>query len=132
MSAACPSSRQNAAAGNDNQAVATTSAANAGVTNCNSTGGRQEAGALIGAVVGGVIGFFVPDLLLLRSGAGTRSSALEALLVFVDLVTLERLANASAPQALLRAASLSQVPLFVQTGDKIEIDTRTNEYRKRV
>ncbi len=25
-----------------------------------------------------------------------------------------------------------QVPLFVQTGDKIEIDTRTNEYRKRV
>ena len=25
-----------------------------------------------------------------------------------------------------------QVPLFVQTGDRIEIDTRTNEYRKRV
>ncbi len=25
-----------------------------------------------------------------------------------------------------------QVPLFVQTGDKIEIDTRTHEYRKRV
>jgi elongation factor P len=24
------------------------------------------------------------------------------------------------------------VPLFVQTGDKIEIDTRTNEYKKRV
>ena len=24
------------------------------------------------------------------------------------------------------------VPLFVQTGDKIEIDTRTHEYRKRV
>jgi elongation factor P len=24
------------------------------------------------------------------------------------------------------------VPLFVQTGDKVEIDTRTNEYRKRV
>jgi elongation factor P len=25
-----------------------------------------------------------------------------------------------------------QVPLFVQTGDKVEIDTRTHEYRKRV
>ena len=25
-----------------------------------------------------------------------------------------------------------QVPLFVETGDKIEIDTRTHEYRKRV
>jgi len=24
------------------------------------------------------------------------------------------------------------VPLFVEDGDKIEIDTRTNEYRKRV
>ena len=25
-----------------------------------------------------------------------------------------------------------QVPLFVNTGDKIEIDTRTGEYRRRV
>jgi tight adherence protein C len=74
----------------------------------------------VAAVLGGVLGFFVPDLLLLRSGAGTRSSALEALLVFVDLVTLERLANASAPQALLRAASLSQVGLFVQIRTALE------------
>ncbi len=75
---------------------------------------------VLAGVVGGVVGFFVPDLLLLRSGAGTRSSALEALLVFVDLVTLERLANASAPQALLRAASLSQVGLFVQIRTALE------------
>ena len=74
----------------------------------------------VASVLGGVLGFFVPDLLLLRSGAGTRSSALEALLVFVDLVTLERLANASAPQALLRAASLSQVALFVQIRTALE------------
>ncbi|GAB2593343.1 type II secretion system F family protein [Microlunatus antarcticus] len=74
----------------------------------------------LAAVVGGVAGFFVPDLLLLRSGAGTRTAALEALLVFVDLVTLERLANASAPQALLRAASLSQVALFVQIRTALE------------
>lgn len=72
------------------------------------------------AVIGGALGFFVPDLLLLRSSAGTRSTALEALLVFVDLVTLERLANASAPQSLLRAASLSQVPLFVQIRTALE------------
>jgi hypothetical protein len=25
-----------------------------------------------------------------------------------------------------------QVPLFVSTGDRIEIDTRTGEYRRRV
>ena len=74
----------------------------------------------LAAVLGGVLGFFLPDLLLLRSGAGARSSALEALLVFVDLVTLERLANASAPQALLRAASLSQVGLFVQIRTALE------------
>jgi uncharacterized protein YgiM (DUF1202 family) len=36
--------------------IATTTSANAGVTTCNSTGGRQEAGALIGALVGGVVG----------------------------------------------------------------------------
>jgi Flp pilus assembly protein TadB len=74
----------------------------------------------LAAVLGGAFGFFVPDLLLLRSSAETRSSALEALLVFDDLVTLERLANASAPQALLRAASLSQVPLFVQIRTALE------------
>lgn len=74
----------------------------------------------VAAVLGGVLGFFVPDLLLLRAGAGARASALEALLVFMDLVTLERLANASAPQALLRAASLSQVGLFVQIRTALE------------
>jgi uncharacterized protein YcfJ len=36
--------------------IATTTAANAGVTGCSAPGGKQEAGALIGAVVGGVIG----------------------------------------------------------------------------
>ncbi len=74
----------------------------------------------LAAVLGGLLGFFVPDLLLLRSAAGTRTSALEALLVYVDLVTLERLANASAPQALARAAALSQVPLFVQIRTALE------------
>ena len=82
--------------------------------------GRLGVVPALTAVLGGLLGFFVPDLLLLRASAASRSSALEALLVFVDLVTLERLANASAPQALLRAASLSQVPLFVQVRTALE------------
>lgn len=66
------------------------------------------------AVVGAVAGFFVPDLLLRRSAAVVRSGAVEALLLYIELVTLERLTNASAPQALQNAAALSEVPLFVQ------------------
>jgi hypothetical protein len=66
------------------------------------------------AVVGAAVGFFVPDLLLRRAAAVARSGAVEALLLYIELVTLERLTNASAPQALQNAAALSEVPLFVQ------------------
>jgi tight adherence protein C len=66
------------------------------------------------ALVGLVVGFFVPDLLLRRSAAETRSGAVDALLLYIELVTLERLTNASAPQALQNAAALSDVPLFLQ------------------
>lgn len=69
---------------------------------------------LVAGAVGAVAGFFFPDLQLLRSGQTARSSAVGALLVFVDLVTLERLANASATQALQNAAAVSDFPLFVQ------------------
>ena len=72
------------------------------------------------AVVGVVVGFFVPDLLLRRTASGARSSAMDALLLFLELVTLERLANASAPQALHNAASLSDVSLFVQIRSALE------------
>jgi hypothetical protein len=41
-------------------------------------------------------------------------------LVFLDLVTLERLTNASATQALQNAAELSEVPLFVQIRTALE------------
>jgi hypothetical protein len=77
--------------------------------------GRQP--GLLPAVlclIGAACGFFVPDLLLLRSTSAARSDAVESLLVFIDLVTLERLANASSTQALLHAASLSDVTLFQQ------------------
>jgi hypothetical protein len=66
------------------------------------------------AIVGAMIGFFVPDLLLLQTTAAARSGAVEALLVYIDLVTLERLANASATQALHNAANLSEAGIFTQ------------------
>ncbi len=69
--------------------------------------------AIVG-LVGGIIGFFVPDLQLRRDAASARSGAAEALLAYIELVTLERLTNASAPQALQNAASLSETPLFLQ------------------
>lgn len=73
-----------------------------------------------GALVGTVVGFFVPDLLLRRAAATTQAGASEALLVFMDLVTLERLTNASATQALQNAAGLSEIPLFVQIRAALE------------
>ena len=72
------------------------------------------------ALVGLVLGFFVPDLLLRRSGKASQTRAVESLLVFIDLVTLERLANASATEALSSAAALSDVPLFVQIRTALE------------
>lgn len=72
------------------------------------------------AVVGVVVGYCVPDLLLHRSGRATQTRAVESLLVFIDLVTLERLANASATEALQSAAALSDVPLFVQIRTALE------------
>jgi tight adherence protein C len=83
-------------------------------------------GASIGAwpallsLAGAVVGFFVPDLLLRRAADAARSSAVEALLVYIDLVTLERLANASATQALHSAAQLSDSPLFLQIRTALE------------
>jgi hypothetical protein len=74
----------------------------------------------VAAVLGGVIGFFVPDLLLRRTSANVWSGAAEALLVYIDLVTLERLTNASATQALHNAAALSDVPLFVHIRTALE------------
>ena len=72
------------------------------------------------ALAGLVLGFFVPDLLLRRSGKASQSRAVESLLVYIDLVTLERLANASATEALQSAAALSDVPLFVQIRTALE------------
>ena len=74
----------------------------------------------IAVVVGAVCGFFVPDLLLRRKAQNVWAGATEALLVYIDLVTLERLTNASATQALHNAAALSDVPLFVHIRTALE------------
>jgi tight adherence protein C len=76
--------------------------------------GQLSAVPALVALIGAVLGFFVPDLLLSRAAAAVRSGAVDALLVYIDLVTLERLTNASATQALHNAAVLSEAPLFVQ------------------
>lgn len=74
----------------------------------------------LAALAGAVVGFFVPDLLLRRTAAAVRVNAVEALLLYIELVTLERLTNASAPQALHNAAQLSEVPLFLQIRSALE------------
>jgi tight adherence protein C len=75
---------------------------------------------VIAALVGALVGFFAPDLLLLRATKAARSGAVEALLVYIDLVTLERLANASATQALQNAANISEVAIFTQIRTALE------------
>jgi hypothetical protein len=78
------------------------------------SGGQPGLMPALLCLAGAVAGFFAPDLLLLRSTRAAHSDAVESLLVLIDLVTLERLANASSSQALLHAASLSDVSLFQQ------------------
>ncbi|MDO5682650.1 MAG: hypothetical protein Q4G46_07470, partial [Propionibacteriaceae bacterium] len=68
---------------------------------------------VIAALGGGVLGWFIPDLLLRRGGERAQLDAAEAMFTFFDLVTLERMANLSAIQALESAASTSDHPLFV-------------------
>ncbi|MEL4356528.1 MULTISPECIES: hypothetical protein [unclassified Luteococcus] len=66
------------------------------------------------------LGWFWPEIGLRRSDRTLRADAGEALFTFFDLVTLERLANASAAQAMMSAASLSDVPLFLRLRTALE------------
>lgn len=72
------------------------------------------------AVVGGVVGFLMPDILLRRRDRAVTEDATEALLTFFDLVTLERLANRSGTQALRAAATVSDVAVFQAIADALE------------
>lgn len=74
---------------------------------------------LVLALVLGAVGFFVPDIVLGRGSRTTSSDATEALLTFMDLVTLERLANSSATQSLHAAAAVSDQAVFVAIRDSL-------------
>ena len=71
-------------------------------------------------LVGGGLGFHWPDLRLKQRERAVNSDAAEALLTYVDLVTLERLANRSGTQALRSAAAVSDVTVFRAIGDVLE------------
>lgn len=67
---------------------------------------------LLFSVLGGVGGYFLADLRLSRSSSQLRRTTTESIHTFFDLVALERLANASASQAVAAAAGISDAPLF--------------------
>jgi len=70
-------------------------------------------------LVGAALGFFWPDFAL-RQDAGTwAQSSADAVSVYFDLVTLIRLGNASAVQALTEAANLADAPVFVEIRDAL-------------
>lgn len=75
---------------------------------------------VIVGLAGAIAGYFVPDLMLRGEAKATRGDATSALLMYIDLVTLERLSNASSTQALHHAAALSDVPLFRQLRAALE------------
>ena len=66
---------------------------------------------LLGPVLG-IGGYFLADLRLARTSRRMSRSTSEAVHTFFDLVALERLANASATQAVTQAATISGAPLF--------------------
>lgn len=68
----------------------------------------------LGTVILAVLGWFYPLWTIRRRTGATTDDAHEALLVYIDLVVLERLANETAVDALTHAAFLSDNPLFVQ------------------
>lgn len=67
---------------------------------------------VVAGLAGSVAGYFLPDLLLRQGGDRTQADAIEAMFTYFDLVTLERMANLSATQALESAARASDNPLF--------------------
>jgi hypothetical protein len=68
---------------------------------------------VLASLIGLVVGYFTPDLLLRHGEEQSQNDAREALFTYFDLVTLERLANLSGPQALEAAAGTSNNPLFL-------------------
>ena len=69
---------------------------------------------LFAVVAAAVLGWFLPALRIASSAHYVAEDASEALLVYIDLVILERIANQHAKDALTRAAHVSDNPVFRQ------------------
>ena len=67
-----------------------------------------------GVLLAAVFGWFLPALRISANAKTVAEDASEALLVYIDLVILERMANQHAKDALTRAAKVSDNPLFLQ------------------
>lgn len=68
----------------------------------------------------GVTGWFLPDLRLRSEQREVGQDAAEAVLTFVDLVTLSRLANQSASRAVLEASQISDHPVMLRIRATLE------------
>lgn len=66
------------------------------------------------ALVGVAVGWFLPRFMMSTAAAASNADANEALLVYIDLVILERLADRHIRDALTNAARCSDNPLFRQ------------------
>lgn len=76
------------------------------------TGSRPDPLPAAFGLAGAVGGYFLADWNLTRGAKEVRRSTTESIHTFFDLVALERLANASAAQAVETAARVSAAPLF--------------------
>lgn len=65
-------------------------------------------------IVLALIGWFAPAMMLGQKQTAVTDDTYEAFIVLMDLVVLERLANAAAIDAITNAAFVSDAPLFVQ------------------
>ncbi|WP_263730441.1 type II secretion system F family protein [Cellulomonas sp. SG140] len=74
--------------------------------------------AAAGLLLGGVF-FFLPDLALRQDAANTRAALRAATCVFLELVAMERLADAGPTEALDRAAAIGGSPQFTRIGDAL-------------
>ena len=75
---------------------------------------------LVFSVLAGVAGYFLPDWRLSKSSHQVRRSTTQSIHTFFDLVALERMANASATQAVSAAAGISEAPLFRRITSALE------------
>ncbi len=71
-------------------------------------------------LVGAAAGYLIADLRLARGAQQAKRSTMESVHTFFDLVALERLANASATQAVASAAGVSRAPLFRRISEGLE------------